>query len=135
MNTALADGNVLVALTVADHVHHHQARAWFEAHQGRLATCPITQGTLLRFLLRQGVATSEAVATLGQVEALPQHVFWPDEIGYDASIMAGVIGHRQATDAYLTALASYFGGSLATFDKGLASLATLHDKTVELIPT
>jgi len=62
---------------------------------------------------------------------LPQHVFWPDEISYDASMMADVIGHRQVADAYLVELASYFGGSLVTLDKGLVAL---HGPSVELIP-
>ena len=30
MTTFLADGNVLVALTVTDHIHHTRAVAWYE---------------------------------------------------------------------------------------------------------
>ena len=36
--------------------------------------------------------------------------------------LAGVIGHRQVTDAYLVALARHHHGRLATLDKGLATL-------------
>ena len=132
MTAALADGNVLIALTVRDHVHHRQAREWFESHDDQLATCPITQGTLLRFLLRDGVGATGALAALHKIVSLPQHVFWPDEISYDSSELAGVIGHRQVTDAYLAALAVHFGGSLATLDRGLAALRP--DAAV-LIPT
>ena len=132
MTAALLDGNVLIALTVSDHVHHNQAWDWFDARNDQFATCPITQGTLLRYLLRAGEVAQVALGTLSQIVELPQHVFWPDEIGYNASMMAGVIGHRQVTDAYLAELASYFGGSLVTLDKGLAAL---HGDTVELIPT
>ncbi|MGH9244712.1 MAG: hypothetical protein ACRD29_10420 [Acidimicrobiales bacterium] len=32
--TTLLDGKVLVALTVADHVHHDAAESWFEALNG-----------------------------------------------------------------------------------------------------
>ena len=74
---------------------------WFLGHDHQVATCPITQGTLLRFLLREGVETSSALAILHKILSLPEHVFWPDEIGYDASALAGVIGHRQVTTATL----------------------------------
>jgi uncharacterized protein len=47
----LADGNLLVALVVVDHVHHELATAWFEHDEPLLATCPITEGTLVRFLV------------------------------------------------------------------------------------
>ncbi|MCY3577609.1 MAG: VapC toxin family PIN domain ribonuclease [bacterium] len=130
--TALLDGNVLVALTISEHVHHDQAWDWFDSRDDPFATCPITQGTLLRYLLRAGETTQAALGALHQIVELRQHVFWPDEIGYDLSMMSGVIGHRQVTDAYLVELASYFGGSLATLDKALAAL---HGHSVELIPT
>lgn len=44
--------------------------------------------------------------------------------------MAGVIGHRQVTDAYLVALARGHRSRLATFDRGLAAL---HGDEVELL--
>ncbi len=132
MTAALADGNVLIALTVPDHVHHRQAREWFDGHADALATCPITQGTLLRFLIREGVGARDALSALQQIQSLPQHVFWADEVGFDTSVLAGVIGHRQVTDAYLAGLARHFGGCLATLDRGLAAL---HPQTTELIAT
>ena len=54
MTTLLADGNLLIALTVEDHIHHDRALTWFETVEPVLATCPITEGTLLRFLIREG---------------------------------------------------------------------------------
>lgn len=131
MSVALVDGNVLVALAVQDHMHHQHARDWLSGYDGDLATCPITQGTLLRFLVREGLLASDAAAVLNQIETLPRHVFWPDEISYGASVLAGVVGHRQITDAYLAALATHFGGSLVTLDKGLA---VLHPDVAVLIP-
>ena len=132
MTTALLDGNVLIALTVSEHVHHGQAWGWFDPRNDRFATCPITQGTLLRYLMRAGETAQVALGALHQIVELPQHVFWPDEIGYGASMMTGVIGHRQVTDAYLVELASHFDGSLVTLDRGLAAL---HGDSIELIPT
>ena len=132
VTAVLADGNVLIALTVPDHIHHRQAQRWLHGHDDRLATCPITQGTLLRFLLRKGIGTTSALAALDRIAALPQHTFWPDEISYTPRVLAGAIGHRQVTDSYLAALADHFGGSLVTLDKGLAAL---HHDTAVLIPT
>lgn len=130
--TVLVDGNMLIALTVEDHIHHRQSREWFETNEEQLATCPITQGTLLRFLLREGLTQMEALGALQQIEALPHHVFWPDEIPYDETVLAGVVGHRQVTDGYLVALALHFGGVLVTLDRGLGAL---HPKTAEVVPT
>lgn len=130
MSVALADGNVLIALVFDDHVHHAHAGAWLEAHEGGLATCPITQGTLLRHLLRVGVGRRSAIDVLEGVRGLPQHVFWADEVGYGRDMLNGVIGHRQVTDAYLAALAVHHGGAVVTLDR---ALATLHPQTAVLI--
>lgn len=132
MTAALADANVLIALTVEDHIHHRHVRKWFSGHSDELATCPITQGALLRFLVREGLVARDALAALRQVQSLPRHVFWPDAIGFDDYVLAGVIGHRQVTDAYLAALAQHFHGRLVTLDRGLEAM---HQSTSELIPT
>ncbi len=127
----LADGNLLIALTVVEHVHHDAATAWFESEEPQLATCPITQGTLLRFLLREGIPTADATGALDQLRERDWHHFWPDLLQYESSQLAGVIGHRQVTDAYLVALARHHQGMLATFDRGLAAL---HGDAVKLLP-
>jgi hypothetical protein len=132
VSTFLVDGNVLIALTVVDHIHHDVAIEWFEADEPDLATCPITEGTLLRFLLREGQAAVDAMAVLDALRARDWHSFWPDVIPYESAHLIGVIGHRQVTDAYLVALARYHGGRVATLDKGLAAL---HGEHVHLLPT
>ena len=123
-NTVLLDGNVLVALTDQAHIHHEAASAWFAADPAPFATCPITQGTLLRMQLRLGAASDihAAMALLAALTAHPRHRFWPDTLGYDAIRLRGLVGHRQITDAYLAALARHHQGRLATFDQGLAAL-------------
>jgi toxin-antitoxin system PIN domain toxin len=131
--TTLLDGNVLIALGDRSHVHHGTAEQWFAGRRRRaFATCPITQGTLLRHLMREKIADriSEAVEILQGFREHPDHRFWPDNIGYDTIDCRGVLGHRQVTDAYLAGLARAHGGQLATLDRGLASL---HDDVVELI--
>jgi toxin-antitoxin system PIN domain toxin len=117
----LLDANVLIALVVAEHVHHEAAEAWLAHDAGDVATCPTTQGALVRFLVREGLPADQAVATVSAVQALDRHRFWPDDIALDAMDVRAVVGHRQVTDAYLAALARHHGGRVATFDRGLAA--------------
>jgi uncharacterized protein len=120
--TVLLDSNVLIALLVADHVHHEAAEAWYTGTTEVIATCPITQGTLVRLLVREGQSAQAATAVVSALMAQPRHEFWPADAAFDAVSLNGVIGHRQVTDAYLAHLARVRGGRLATFDHGLAKL-------------
>lgn len=128
----LLDGNVLVAMSYPPHVHHMAARQWFRREQRPFATCPITQGTLLRMLLafRAVPGAEDAVGVLRAFVEHPRHCFWPEDFDYLQIDWKGVIGHRQVTDAYLVALARKHAGRLATFDQGLAAL---HPDAVELV--
>ena len=130
--TALLDTNVLIALVVADHVHHGVAEDWFTSVEEDFATCPITEGGLLRMLIRGGQTAADAVAVLGAVAESERHEFWPDAIPYPGVALNGVLGHRQVTDAYLAQLARTHRGRLATFDRGLAAL---HADVADLLPT
>ena len=67
--TALLDANVLIALVVADHVHHDAAAEWLSASDAGFATCPITQGSLVRFLLRTGQSAVAAQDVVSAVES------------------------------------------------------------------
>ena len=67
-------------------------RTGFVGMTGGFATCPITQGSLMRLLIREGQSAQE------------------------------IVGHRQVTDAYLAQLARAHGSRLATFDQALAKL-------------
>ena len=119
----LLDGNVLVALLAGGHVHHHVAQDWFEASTCPIATCPITQGTLVRMLMQlEGLDSAAAVQVLNGLTAHPRHQFWPDSLAYCDILLRGVLGHRQVTDAYLAALARHHRAKLATLDRGLAAL-------------
>jgi toxin-antitoxin system PIN domain toxin len=130
---ALLDGNVLIALGDSNHVHHDAAVRWFAQRNSRdFATCPITQGTLLRHLMRQEIVEhiQEAVAILRGFLEHPGHHFWPNHLTYELINWHGVLGHRQITDAYLAGLARANHGSLATLDNGLS---ILHKDIAELI--
>jgi len=120
--TILLDANVLIALLVTDHVHHGAAEAWFVGLTDRFATCPVTQGSLIRLLVREGQSAEAARSVLRGVVADERHEFWPDDVAYTEVPTVGIIGHRQVTDAYLAQLARNRAGRLATFDQALAKL-------------
>ncbi|MGD0243458.1 MAG: TA system VapC family ribonuclease toxin [Streptosporangiaceae bacterium] len=128
--TVLLDANVLIALLVEDHVHHAAAESWFAGMSSNFATCPITQGSLLRLLIREGQPAAAARAVLSQTMASPRHEFWPDDVPYTDVPVDGIIGHRQVTDAYLTQLARAHGARLATFDQAMAKL---HGDVADLV--
>ena len=129
--TVLLDANVLIALLVEDHVHHVAAENWFIGLRGEFATCPITQGSLMRLLIREGQSASTAQEILTGTTANPQHEFWPDDIPYTDVPTQGIIGHRQVSDAYLAQLARAHESRLATFDQATAKL---HHDVAELVP-
>ena len=130
--TTLLDANVLIALVVADHVHHDAAAEWLSASGAAFATCPITQGSLVRFLLRAGQRAGAAQDVVRAVESADLHEFWSDSVSFVDVEFGGVVGHRQVTDAYLAQLARSRDGKLATLDSGLAQL---HSDIAVLIPT
>ena len=119
----LLDANVLIALATPEHALNARAAAWFR--QGDpFATCPITQGALIRFHLRSGIGAGAESAKflLAGISALPRHQFWPDDASYLELPTVGIFGHKQVTDAYLALLARKRGGLLATMDEALAAL-------------
>ena len=122
MTVHLFDSNALIALTTADHVHHDLVWEWFGVPEPQVATCPITEGALVRHQLREGGTAFEAAANLEMLRANTWHHFWPDDLPYSGSMLTGVVGHRQVTDSYLVALAAHHEGTLVTLDKGLAAL-------------
>ncbi len=130
--TALLDANVLIALVVSEHVHHDAAAEWLSASDAGFATCPITQGSLARFLVRTGQTAAAAREVISAVEGANRHEFWPDSVSFTDVEVGGVVGHRQVTDAYLAQLARSRKGQLATLDSGLAHL---HSDIAVLIPT
>jgi uncharacterized protein len=129
--TVLLDANVLIALLVEDHVHHGAAENWFVGMSGNFATCPITQGSLIRLLIHEDQPATAAREILNGTTADPRHEFWPDDVSYADVPAQGIIVHRQVTDAYLAQLARAHGSRLATFDQAMAKL---HHDVAELVP-
>ena len=129
--TVLLDGNVLIAITITGHVHHEVAARWFADSQAGHATTPITQGTLIRTVIRLGATPQEGMGLSGALTAAAGHVFWPDDVPYTNAILSKVTGHGDVTDAYLAETARHRGGRLVTFDRRLAAL---HPDVADVIP-
>lgn len=132
MLTTLLDANVLIALVIDDHVHHAHAETWLLQSETKFATCPLTQGSLMRLMLREGQPAETARSVLQEVSRNPRHEFWSDNASYCDIPVTGIVGHRQVTDAYLAHLARSYLARLATFNQALAKL---HPDVADLIPT
>jgi len=81
----------------------------------------------------------EALVLLGENLARPAHEFWTDSLPVPPAVKgveARLQGYRQLTDAYLLALAHRQKGVLATFDRGLRTLAgNEFSGALEIVPT
>ena len=131
MTTYLLDANVLIALTVTEHVHHERASEWAGTID-EFALCPVAEGALVRFLVRLGESAEAAHQVLRSIRARHGYRFWPDSLSYADASLTGVRGHRQVAGAYLVALASEQpAAALATLDE---SLASAHPDLTVLVP-
>ena len=144
--TALLDVNVLIALLWPAHEHYDAAHDWFAARRPRSkwATCPLTQMAFVRIVSNpafspDALAPAEAMAVLERNLEHPMHEFWPDAIGLveaTGAVLPRLQGYRQITDAYLLGLALWRHGALASFDRGVRTLATGERAAVlEIVPT
>jgi toxin-antitoxin system PIN domain toxin len=127
----LLDANILIALSDDGHANHMRSRQWFSRTE-QFATCPITQGALVRYLIRNGTSPQSVVESLALLKKHPGHQFWPDDLDYENLDLSGIYGYRQVTDTYLAGLAASHSGLLATLDIGLAHS---HPHVTTLIPT
>lgn len=118
----LLDGNVLASLALKQHVHYQRATSWFATLTDPVATCAVTEGTLLRLHMRFAADSSAeaAWATLARFRNNPRHVFIDDGFSYTGVATKGLHGHKQVTDAWLAQPARRHGARLATLDGGLA---------------
>ncbi len=129
----LPDVNVLIALAWPNHIHHGVAHSWFAENVVQdgdfWATSPLTQLAFVRIssnprIIDEAVSPEEALNILERYSAHPSHRFWSDDVPVSAfsKLPTSMLqGHRQVTDAYLLLLAAKWGGTLVTFDQGLAA--------------
>ena len=122
----LLDVNVFIALVWPNHMHHSQARGWFDrTRSAGFRTCPITQLGFLRLFCNSKVTDvsmtpAAAESTLQTITRLPDHEFWNDDLPCSKLFeQMFVTGPKQFTDCYLIALAKHRGGLVATFDRGM----------------
>ena len=130
----MLDGNLLVALRIDTHIHHERVHRWFRAcSPDQFATCPLTQGTLLRVHMTLALDGTAAAAwqALTEVVSHRRHVLWLDNFSYLDVSPQLLQGPKQLTDAWLAELARRKSGKLATLDQGLA---VLHADVSELVP-
>lgn len=139
----LPDVNVLIAIAWPEHAFHDVAIAWFDGRaDSGWATCPITESGFMRIsanakVVSNPVTPREAADLLVELRKVGTHDFWADDVEPSTSELLPrdrLTGHRQVTDAHLLALSRRRGGSIATFDRGLETLARgLSAATVELV--
>lgn len=142
MKGFLLDANVLIALLWSRHEHHAAAQGWFAvASQKGWATCTVTQLALVRIVSNvsfspEAVEPARALAILHANLRHPAHDEWHDRWGA-ASVLEPfakhLLGHRQVTDAYLLGLALKHEGRLATFDRGIHTLASAGGRFSSLV--
>jgi toxin-antitoxin system PIN domain toxin len=123
---ALLDVNVLVALFTARHLHHDAAHDWFTDNAAAgWASCPITEGGLLR-ILGNPARAGEHLTLPKLFEILKTfcdnttHTFWPEMPSLrDDRIfnVEAIRGHQQLTDVHLLGLAVKNGGRFVTLDQ------------------
>jgi hypothetical protein len=129
---ALLDLNVLTALLWPAHEHHDVAHEWFDRRgRQRWATCSLTQLGFVRLVSnpafsRDALTPAAAMTLLSQNIVHPLHEFWPEKLDVPRTLEgleSRLQGYRQLTDAYLLAVANGRKGVLATFDRGVRTLA------------
>lgn len=121
--TYLLDTSVEVALSNSRHTHYGLVLRWLSDHV-LFATCPKTQGAIVRAYFREAPAPlmEDAHLILKSITGDANHRFIPDDIDYLAVDGKGLRGHKQVTDAYLVHLARHHKLKLATFDSAQAAL-------------
>ena len=145
MKAALLDLNILTALLWPVHEHHDAAHRWFRGRaDARWATCSLTQLGFVRIVSnpafsRDALSPAAAAMLLAENLAHPAHEFWAESLQVPAAIKgmeSGLHGYKQLTDAYLLALANRRKSVLATFDRGLRTLASeTFESALEIVPT
>lgn len=125
----LLDVNVWIALFDESHVHNQRAKALFDNPGLKIASCPLTENSVIRIASMPGIRRVPN-ASLMQVRQLMQqviaevdHEFWPADaslITDDLLDWTRIFGHNQIADAYLLALAVRHNGALASFDQRIS---------------
>jgi uncharacterized protein len=121
----LLDVNALLALAWPNHQFHRAITGRLERRPApRWATCALTQLGFVRLSSNATVVgvkktPREAIALLARLVDDAHHLFLQD-LPALASVeerFAGILGHQQVTDAYLSAVAARHDATLLTLDR------------------
>jgi toxin-antitoxin system PIN domain toxin len=122
----LLDVNVLLALSLDNHMHHLAATEWFDDADFEWATTPLTEAGYVRLITDSRVAgfsvsVAQAINGLRELRTEAGFRFILDDTSLaDAIIDLGSLaGTKQVTDFHLVNLAARYGMRLATFDGSL----------------
>ena len=138
----LLDANALIALGWPTHEHHPRMISWFRQHsRAGWASTAFTQSAFVRIVSQpafsgRAIAIGEVAELLLRNTAHPKHRLVALDFGF-ADVLhactAGILGHRQITDAWLLTAAIRSGMKLLTFDAGITQLlANAHECTKHL---
>jgi len=128
----LLDVNVLIALLEPGHEFFQKAQDWFKSSpMENWGVCPITEVGFIRITsspsFYPGPRTQEqATFILAELANRPGYRYWPlteSWAALTAPFASRILGHQQATDAYLLGMAIKENGVLVTFDRGIKYLA------------
>lgn len=126
--------NVWLALLLEDHMHRASARAWWEADGPEaIAFVRLTQVSVLR-LLTTSAAMSGKPLTMPEAWKAYDRLFEDDRVTFLDEPQGVDLEFRNRTrslraspklwaDAWLIAFADSSGGTVVTFDRGLAAHA------------
>ena len=126
MTGYLLDVNVLLALSLDNHMHHLAAAEWFDDADFDWATTPVTEAGYLRLLTNSkmvgfSISVSQAVNGLRELREEAGFRFLPDDTSLAEPVidLGPLVGTTQITDFHLINVAARHGFLLATFDGAL----------------
>ena len=126
MTPYLLDVNVLLALSLDNHMHHLAATDWFDEADFDWATTPLTEAGYLRLMTNSrmvgfSVSVNQAVNGLRELRKEAGFRFLPDDTSLAEPVihLGPLVGTKQVTDFHLVNLVAQGGMRLATFDGSL----------------
>lgn len=126
MTPYLLDVNVLLALSLDNHMHHLAATEWFDEADFDWATTPLTEAGYVRLMTNPrmvgfSVTVAQAVGGLRELRAEAGFRFLPDDTSLAEALvdLRALTGTSQVTDFHLVNLAARNRMHLATFDGSL----------------
>ena len=126
MTPYLLDVNVLLALSLDNHIHHMASAEWFDESDFDWATTPLTKAAYVRLMTNSRMvgyllSVPQAIEGLRELRKEPGFRFLQDgtSLGEAVIDLRPMVGTKQVTDFHLVNLVAQNGMRLATFDGSL----------------